>query len=338
MFLTVLKCFFNFWNFIEALETFVKLSENFKNVLWCLSMFRERFSQVLKVFGCFRIFLNVFKLFFKLYQNCFNFFQAKSSIKFRLHLKSLLDGFQNFQNYFKFLSRFQISHSCLFSLLFIATRLLTIHQTSSVVLSLSLNLPLMMQKAVIPFWNNRKKINKEGGEGARKKSSSSIHRFFNFFLASLASHSFCRHHQVASLLLNVERVRKEISCHYYLSSFPPPSYPSSSSTIVGVIFSIKFIHLLIIAVNHSSCNEFYEFLLMHAGLGSFFVLFFFFLYRSRPYSSLLSIIISPTVFPQAFFCCWNSRWVQPKEAATHPVFQTVKGGVGSGRGGWKTTA
>lgn len=39
----------------------------------------------------------------------------------------------------------------------------------------------------------------------------------------------------------------------------------ASSAIVGVIFSIKFIHLLIIAVNHSSCNEFYEFLLVHAG-------------------------------------------------------------------------
>ena len=87
--------------------------------------------------------------------------------------------------------------------------------------------------------------------------------------------------------------------------------------IVGVIFSIKFIHLLIIAVNHSSCNEFYEFLLTHAE--SFFASFF---CRCRPYSSLLSIIISPNRLSDYFL----QHEFGTEEAATHSVSKVLAAG------------
>lgn len=95
----------------------------------------------------------------------------------------------------------------------------------------------------------------------------------------------------ASLLVHL--TPGKIACHYYLSSqlastLEPPSHPASISR--RVIFSIKFIHLLIIAVNHSSCNDFYEFLFMHRARSFGKSLFC----RCRPYSSLLSIIISLT--------------------------------------------
>lgn len=74
------------------------------------------------------------------------------------------------------------------------------------------------------------------------------------------------------------------------SLLPPPEPHSAPASASRAIFSIKFIHLLIIAVNHSSCNDFYEFLFMHRAQSFGKSLFC----RCRPYSSLLSIIISLT--------------------------------------------
>lgn len=132
----------------------------------------------------------------------------------------------------------------------------------------------MMQKAVILFSIIAKNFpisTREGGREAHQEFigfsiSPRIVSFLFFLSSSLSRVSFARWKFVKSS-------EREISCHYYLSlfsSFSPTNI--ASSAIVGVIFSIKFIHLLIIAVNHSSCNEFYEFLLMHAG--SFFAHFF----------------------------------------------------------------
>lgn len=136
-----------------------------------------------------------------------------------------------------------------------------------------------------------------GSRAGRKKnteqrSSSGIHRFFNFVSHRFLCHSlrvkqstslFCSTKSSLLLLIHTYLKLGKISCHYYLSLFPSLFHPPHHS--LGAIFSIKFIHLLIIAVNHSSCNDFYEFLFVHrVGFR-----------RCRAYSSLLSIIISPTV-------------------------------------------
>lgn len=116
---------------------------------------------------------------------------------------------------------------------------------------------------------------------------------------------FC---SMCSLLFWVGKGR--ISCHYYLSLFSSFYFllpPSPTALAFFASFPIKFIHLLIIAVNHSSCNDFYEFLFMHRVA---------FCCRCRPYSSLLSIIISPTI--SCFFFQqqkqWDARRSRPKTA------------------------
>lgn len=121
---------------------------------------------------------------------------------------------------------------------------------------------------------------REEGDAGGIWSSSSIHRFFNIFVSE----------RVSAGSFNAPG---KISCHYYLSSqlasaACTPLNPCPTSR--RAIFSIKFIHLLIIAVNHSSCNDFYEFLFMHRAQSFGKSLFC----RCRPYSSLLSIIISLT--------------------------------------------
>lgn len=169
------------------------------------------------------------------------------------------------------------------------------------------NLALMTRKSRYPFWTINENFPEFISESVSGRSSSSIHRFFNFSSHRLLFILFF--FITKSLLLDENLLyifkvgrRENLMSLLFIIIFSR----HISSTIVGVIFSIKFIHLLIIAVNHSSCNEFYEFLLMHAG--SFFA--WVFVAVGHIPVCWASSLVQPSFL---VFFCWNARWVRLKK-------------------------